>query len=141
MKAIWGVLLVCAATLALLAGVVFGLGDSSVFVPPPEAVVEGFMRELATKRYERALPYLTEDLAARTDADALKSLTARLKSRTGDILDVRGEPGWIDGDRAEASVTLKTKHAGQPALRFTLTRQEGAWSIDNLQSLADNTRP
>jgi hypothetical protein len=135
MNAIWGVLLVLALALGAFAVLVFGLGDATIFVSPPEAVVEGFTRQLATGRYERALPFLSEDLAARTGPDQLRALTERLKSRTGEITDVRGEPGWIQGDRAEATVALKTESAGESKLKFPLSRQEGTWSIDGLEAL------
>ena len=71
----------------LLAGIVFGRSDRTMFVPPPEAVAESFMRQLATGRYARALPYLSDDLAARTTPDTLRALTDRLQNRTGKILD------------------------------------------------------
>ena len=141
MNAIWGVLLALAVTLGAIAVLVFGLGDSTIFVSPPEAVVEGFMRQLTAKRYERALPFLSEGLAARTGPDRLRALTEQLRSRTGEITDVRGEPGLIQGDRAEATVALKTKSAGESRLKFPLSRQEGTWSIDGLEALeADRIR-
>ena len=135
MKAIWAVLLVFAVTMGLLAGIVFGLGDKTIFVPPPEAVVEGFMRELATGRYERARAYLSREVAARTGSEKLRDLREKLRGRTGDILDVRGEPGWHTELRAEAYVRLKTKQAGEPSLRFTLSLEEGVWAINGLGSL------
>jgi hypothetical protein len=41
----------------LVAVVVFG-GDTTVTVPPPEAVAEEFARQVATRRYDRALAYV-----------------------------------------------------------------------------------
>jgi hypothetical protein len=135
MNTILGVLLAITLTLGLLAGIVFGLGDRTMFVPPPEAVAESFMRQLTTGRYARALPYLSDDLAARTTPDTLRALTDRLQNRTGKILNVRGDPVSISGDQAEANATLKTKAAGEPAFNFKLTRQEGVWKISDIGSL------
>jgi hypothetical protein len=138
MNAIFGVLLTLLLTMAMLAGIVFCLGDTSVFVPPPEAVAEGFMREMATGRYERAREYLSKDLAARTGPDELKALAESLKGWTGEILDVRGEQGWSNGQRGEAYTKLKTRQAGEPSLRLALWREEGVWAINGLWSLEVN---
>ena len=135
MKAIWGVLMTFAITMGMLAGIVFGLKDTSVFVPPPEAVAEGFIRELVTARYDRARSYLSQELAARTGPVTLQMLMERLRMQTGEILDVRGEPGWRTELRAEAYARLKTRQAGEASLRFTLSREEGVWAINGLESL------
>jgi hypothetical protein len=127
--------LTIAAALALIAGVVFGLGDTTVLVPPPEAMVEGFMRELVTKRYERTMPYLSQELRAEVRPETLKEVTDRLRQRAGEIRDVRGEKGWIQGDRAEASARLKTELLDCPSLKFILSRQDGIWLISDLSSL------
>jgi hypothetical protein len=135
MKAIWLLMIIVAATLGLNALIVFGLGDRQILVSPPEAKVEGFVRELNTKRYERALPYLSDELATHVDVDKLKTLTARLKGRVGEIADVRGEPGWMKGDKAEATAEMETERAGTVTLKFGLTRQQGEWAIDGLNDL------
>jgi hypothetical protein len=127
--------LTVAAALALIAIVVFGLGDATVFVPPPEATVAGFVRELETKRYERAISYLSEERRGKIRPQTLKELTDRLRQRTGEITEVRGEKGWIEGDRAEASARLKTELLGPISLKFALSRKEGIWSISDLRSL------
>ena len=94
-----------------------------------------FVRELETKRYTRAQSYLSEELAAKTGPATLKELTERLLQRTGKILDVRGEAGWIASARAEAGARLKTELMGEPMLKFSLTRRAGVWSINDLQSI------
>ena len=135
MKAIWLLMITVAATLAFTALIVFGWSDKQIMVSPPEAKVEGFMRQLSTQRYERALPYLSDELTKHVHADKLRALTERLKSQTGEILDVRGEPGWMKGDKAEAAVALETKRAGTVRLKFGLTREQGEWAIDALNDL------
>jgi hypothetical protein len=137
LKALVYVPLVVAAALALVAAAVFGLGDRRTLVPPPEAVVENFVRELETGRYERATGYLNTELESSVTPEQLRAWTARLRGRTGEIIDVRGEPGWLAGERAEAYARLKTERAGEPALRFTLSREGGVWKINGLLSLKD----
>ena len=137
MRALVYVPLAVAAALAVVAAAVFGLGDRRTLVPPPEAVVESFVRELETGRYQRATGYLSTELQPNVKPEQLRAWTSRLLARTGDIIDVRGEPGWLAGDRAEAYARLKTERAGEPALRFTLYREEGVWKINGLASLRD----
>ena len=135
MKAIWGALAVFMVAMLLVAGAVFGLNDSTVLAPPPEAVAEGFARAMVAGRYERALPYLSEDLAAEVGPDGLRALAMQLKSRTGVVLNVQGEPGWISQDNAEAAATIQTESAGYVRLAFPMSRQQGVWSISSLEGL------
>jgi hypothetical protein len=127
--------LAIAAALALIAGIVFRLGDATTFVPPPEAVVESFLHELETKRYERAISYLNQECRANVRPGTLKDLTERLKRRTGEITEIHGEKGWIQDDFAEASAELKTELMGRVSLKFTLSRRNGVWLIRDLHSL------
>jgi hypothetical protein len=137
LKALVYVPMAMAAALALVAAAVFGLGDARTLVPPPEAVVENFVRELETERYEQATNYLSGELQSGVKPEQLRAWTSQLLGRTGDVLDVRGEPGWLAGERAEAYARLKTERAGEPALRFTLSREEGVWKVNGLTSLKD----
>lgn len=137
MKALAYVPLAVAAALALVAAAVFGLGDTRTLVPPPEAVVENFVRELETERYDRATSYLSRELQQGVGSGQLREWTTKLMERTGEVLDVRGEPGWQTAVNAEAYARLKTEREGEPALRFTLTREEGVWKVNGLTSLKD----
>lgn len=135
MKAIFGALAAFSIAMVLVAGAVFRLHDTTVLVPPPESVAEGFARALVAGRYERALPYLSEDLAAEVGPEGLRALATKLKSKTGEVLNVQGEPGWIMEDRADAAATLQTESAGYVRLTFPMSRQEGVWAISSLRSL------
>jgi hypothetical protein len=135
MRAIWSVPLAIMGTLVLIAGVVFGLDDANILVPPPEVVVEGFMRSLASERYEPAREYLSDNLQRQTTPETLRHLTRQLTGRTGRIADVRGEPGWMGKDQAEATALLKTERAGTVQLIFQLIRRQGVWSITRLPSV------
>jgi len=137
-RSIGSVLLALAATLLLVAGIVFGLHDTGVMVPPPESVCEGFVRALAGTRYERALPYLSDELRTTVSAGTLRDYSARLNDRLGDIIDIQGESGWEKGDSAEASVMLLSRSVGVRTLRFPLSRGDGGlWAIAAL----DTTSP
>jgi hypothetical protein len=137
-NAIWSALAIAAIAILLVAVVVFRLNDSTVFVPPPEAVAEGFARQMVAGRYERALPYLSEGLASEVGADGLREMAHRLKSRTGKVLNVQGEPGWMTAEQAEAAATLETESGGQVRLIFPMSREQGVWSISSLDRLELN---
>ena len=135
MSAILGALAVFAVAMLLVAGAVFRLGDASLLVPPPESVAEGFTRALVGGRYDRALPYLGEELAAEVGTEDLRRLAYDLKGRTGTVLNVQGEPGWMTNERAAAAAVLQTESAGYVRLTFPMSRSEGVWSISSLHGL------
>lgn len=132
MKAILWVLLTIAVTLLLLAGVVFGLGDKTVMVAPPESITEGFMRSLSTRRYDQALTFLHDNLKKQTPTDDLKAFTQRIEREHGGIQNVSGEPIWIKGDRAEASAFLQTQRVKEVEIKFKLERDKGEWVIGEI---------
>lgn len=136
MRSFLSVLGAMVVTLALLAGVVLGLGDSSVMVPPPESVAEGFARELETGRFARALPYLSTELEARVGEEELRAASEQLRARAGEVLDVKGEPVSQHGGSATARVTLKTRNNGEISFDLHLTREKGLWTIADLPFVA-----
>jgi hypothetical protein len=113
-------------------GVVVELtGDGHILVPAPEAAGEGFLREVETERFSRALPYLSEQLRSSVDEEDLRQLLISLEQRHGSIEDVRGDESTIDGDRAGAVVTIKTD-SGEVPLRLHLRREKHLWKISVL---------
>ena len=101
--------------------------DRTILVSPPEAVVEQFARQIATKRYDRATPYLD-------DASGITEINVRLAGEAlhataGAIDSVEGEPGAMDGDRATASALLITEKAGRVRYMFRLARVRHLWKI------------
>jgi hypothetical protein len=131
-KALFNVTVVFVGTLALVGVVVFGLGDRTVLVSPPEAVAENFARELAAHRFKEALRFLSEDLVARTNPRDLKSRMKRLESSGGSVLDVVGEPVTMDQKKAQALAVLEMDYWGRFPLQFRLVREEGMWRIADL---------
>lgn len=108
-------------------GLVLGFGhDTRTFVSPPEVVAEEFVRSLATGRYDRAVRHLDE----RDGAQAMLAVQGTsLRERAGDVNQVEGEAGSIDGDAATASTRIETSDAGELEWDFSLVRREGTWKI------------
>jgi hypothetical protein len=121
------VLAATVVALAVVAGVVIGGQDSTYFVPPPEAVAESFTREVATRRYDRAMEFVDP-------TSGITAINARLGSeelhgRAGAINDVKGDPGAITGERATASAVLTTEKAGRVRYFFRMARRAHTWKI------------
>jgi hypothetical protein len=115
------------AALAVVAAVVIGGQDSTYFVPPPEAVAESFTREIASRRYDRAMEFVDPssgitEINARLGGEALHA-------RAGAIDEVQGDPGAITGERASASAVLITERAGRVRYAFRLARRGHTWKI------------
>ena len=120
------VLLVTAVALGAVAAAVIG-GDTKTVVPPPEAVAEQFARQIAARRYDRALEHVD-------DGSGITLTTVRLAGealhkRAGDIDQVEGKAGVVEGDRATASAVLTTQHAGRISYACSLDRRNGVWKI------------
>lgn len=127
MKALLLVAAVTAGALALVAGSVVAGHDTSTFVSPPEAVVEQFVRKLATARYDVARAHLADDSPAARDR--IRAASDTLRARAGAITQVEGKPGVIDGDRATATAVVTTERAGEISMEFRLIRRTGSWRI------------
>ena len=131
-----GILLVTAAALGIAGAAVFALGDRSMLVPPPEAEVETFVRQLATGRFERALPHLSRRAAGRTSRDSLRARFLALEARIGKVRDVKGQLLTQARDTAYAEAVLDAEGASGLPLAFRLVREDGVWVVDDLGELA-----
>jgi hypothetical protein len=116
--------------LGLIAVAVFGLGDTSVLVPPPEAAAESFLHQLATHRYARALPLLEDDTRRRVDASVLRRATEQLEGGSGRLDPVHGEAGAVVGPEATAAV-----RTSRGKVRVRLVRQHGLWRVKEVEGL------
>ena len=115
---------------ALALGAAFAavaLGDATVAVPPPESVAEQFARQVAARRYDRALPHV--DPLSGISLTTVRLGGEALHRRGGAINNVEGEPGEIVANHASASAVLTTERAGRVRYSFRLTRREGVWKI------------
>jgi hypothetical protein len=132
-KAVAAVLGVAAVSLALVAWAVFVLGDRTVLVPPPEAVAEGFMRQLQTRRFEQARSYLARP--AVRSAEDLRARLEALERAVGRIQDVRGRRGTVGSLDASSVADLTTADRARAEVAFSLRREHGEWRIADLDGL------
>ena len=127
MRDLMSVLLVSAAALGGILIAVVLAGDVTTAVPPPESVAEQFARQIATRRYDRALQHVDS-------TSGITLITVRLggdafHSRAGSVDNVEGEPGEIRGDDATASAVLITEREGRMRFNYRLKRTSGVWKI------------
>jgi hypothetical protein len=115
------------AAIAVLIGIsALAIGrfdDRETFVPPPDAVAEGFVRELMTKRWARARPYLTEPLPD----DELRAMQESLEERVGQPIEIEAELLSRDDRTALANVRLSSAK-GSAAVAYEL-RFEEEWKV------------
>jgi len=111
MKELVSVLAVMALLIGASALAVGPMRDRETFIPPPDAVAEGFLREVATKRWSCAREYLYTPVA---DAELQE-----LHRRIGDATQFEAETITRTAD--QALVTVRTASANQTnAIAFTL---------------------
>jgi hypothetical protein len=132
MRALLRELAVIAAALLVCAGAIEVLRDRGALVPPPEMVVEEFVRELSLERWQPARTHLSGPLAQELEPDSLHALLDRLEERVGRIEDVRGRPFFSTDAMAEAVAEITTDSGDRVALRLPLVREHGLWKISRL---------
>ena len=116
-------LAVVAAAAVLIGATALAVGpfdDRELFVPPPDAVAEGFVREVITGRYVRAQPYLVEPMPE----EELRALRAR----AGDPSQVEAEVVSRTDERALVTVRVASGESSE-ALAFALVF-DGEWKIE-----------
>lgn len=132
MTALLKELAVVALALLVSTGAVEVLRDRGTLVPPPEMVVEEFVRELSLNRWEPARTQLAETLGHRMGPDSLKALVEALERRRGRIEDVHGRPFFATNTAAEAAAEIITAAGERVLLRLPLVRERGLWKISRL---------
>ncbi len=127
------VALVVAIALAVVAGAVFGIGDASVMVSPPEAVAEEFVRELATRRYDLARQRVAESARGRATEGALRQTFEPVRVHTGKINTVDATPSPSPfGDSGEALARADVHgDRGTASLTIALSREKGLWAVSD----------
>jgi hypothetical protein len=122
-------LLGVAVTVALLIGIcavaVDLFNDRGLFVSPPDAVAEGFVREVVTKRWDRARPYLAEP-ESMSNAQ-LEALQQSWEQRVGNPSTIEAKTISRDDEQALANVQMQSER-GSEAVAFAL-RFENEWKI------------
>lgn len=125
MKELLGVAIAVALLIGVSGLAVEQFGDRELFVPPPESVAEGFVREIVTKRWERAREHLAEPESA-TDAQ-LEALQKSWEASVGEPTQIEAET--ITRDDAEALANVRMQSArGSEVVAFGL-RFDGEWKI------------
>jgi hypothetical protein len=106
-------------------------GDRETFIPPPESVTEGFVRQLAAGRYDRALPFLSRQAGASTDATTLEVLAGELERSVGGAVEhIEAEPVEMTADLAETVARVRGRHHAQITITFALVCEQDHWKID-----------
>jgi hypothetical protein len=118
------------AGFAIVAAICFAAvsgGDRETATPPPDAVAEGFFREVVTERFDRARPYVA---SAPTDRE-LQWLLARIESMAGHVDDVQAD--LVTRTDAKALVTVRLESAsGSDAIPVSLSFSNGEWRVDRV---------
>lgn len=115
-------------SLALVGGVVFGLGDDEILVSPPETVAEEFVRAMALGQTGAARRMLARDAERRTSESEVRRISSDFRARIGRVEGVEGTV-----ERRRPDTTLVRAHVegerGQAAPVITLVREFGAWAV------------
>jgi hypothetical protein len=121
--------------MALLIGVstlaVQQFGDRETFIPPPDAVAEGFVREVVTKRWDRARAYLAEPESMSNAR--IEALQKSWEERVGDPTKIEAKTIARDDEQALANVQMQSAR-GSEAVAFAL-RFENEWKIVHTPSV------
>lgn len=132
-RLLWGLGVVVAATV-VAGALASGLREPAAFPEgTPQRTVQAYVEAVLERDYERALTYLSEDLAGRCSVDDFspRSFPEPLTVRLDDV--------HIANTRAEVTLRLRTD-PGEPELplfessgypeHFVLTERDGMWVID-----------
>lgn len=125
MKELLGVALATALLIGMTALAVTQFNDRELFVPPPETVAEGFVREVISKRWDRARPFLAHPESV-SDAQ-LEALQKSWEERVGDPTKIDAQTIHRDHEQALANVSLQSAQ-GSEAVPFTL-QFDDEWKI------------
>jgi hypothetical protein len=131
MSRIFLTLATIAGGLLLSAASIYYLGDRSVLTAPPDSITEGFVRELTSERFERALPYLADSLQTSTTTQDLKFLCRR-SLRDESVWDVSATTLTCSSSDAETEATVRYANGDSVKLPFSLVFVSGVWSIEDL---------
>lgn len=134
MTALLKELAVIGLALLVTAAAVSGLRDRAVLVPPPEMVVEEFVRDISLERWEPARSHLATPLARRVGPDSLRRFLEVVEQRVGRIEEVRGRPFFATDVSAEASAEIRSADGGRGTLSMPLLREHGLWKISRLNA-------
>jgi hypothetical protein len=126
MRALLGVLSAIAIVVAIEVLATSRLHDRELLTPPPEAVAEGFYREIVAHRFDRAVTYLSDSES--TSVEELRQLGASIERRLGRVHDVKAVT--VDQTDTEALVTTRLKsETASDAISSHLRFSSGGWKL------------
>jgi hypothetical protein len=129
-------------SLAIVGGVVFGLGDDEFLVSPPESVAQEFVRAMALGQTATARRMLNRDSERRTTSDDVRRIASVFRSRIGRLDDVQGTVEQRRRDTTLVRARVEGARANmEPVL--TLVREFGVWSVASASEVltADTASP
>src|SRR5688572_30394368 len=106
-------------------------GDRQTFVAPPDAVLEGFARQIGERRYDMARRHLSGSLARTVTAEILRARFEPQRHALGDANSIDAEIDWMDRDRASAHAVIEAQR-GSVTLRAPLVWDGRVWAIEAL---------
>jgi hypothetical protein len=121
-----GILLITALLMGASAAAVGPMRDREIFTPPPEAVAEGFMREVMSNRYDQARAYLVKSDAVSNDV--LGEMEHQVEGAIGDVHDVKSELASRTDNRALVVVRMKSAQSSD-ARGVALEWEDGEWKV------------
>jgi hypothetical protein len=116
------------ASLAVVGGVVFGLGDDDILVSPPETVAQEFVRAMAMGQVGSARGMLTRDAERRTSESDVRRISADCGARIGRVEGVEATEERRRPDTTLVRVLVEGER-GRAASVVTLAREFGAWAV------------
>ena len=142
MKGLMSAVAIVALSLALVGGIVFGLGDDEIFVSPPEVVAEEFVRALALGRVESARAMLARGAEPWMAGEVARQISASVRSRIGRIDEVEATITERTRDTAVVRVQVEGERSDAD-FRLSIVRESGAWSVagaTGLREVVNSTR-
>ncbi len=112
---------------ALAALAVHRFDDRESFVSPPDAVAEGYIRAVTSRRYDQAREYLIDPEAVTNDD--LRAMQHAFESRLGRPDKIEAETISRDATRALVTVRLSSPKASD-AKSVSLAFAEGGWKVE-----------
>jgi hypothetical protein len=127
MTRILAVLSLTSAALLLIGAAVL-LGDRETVVSPPDAVAEGFMRKVVSRRYPLALDHLTKEAESRVSTERLRGLGERIRMQAGTIYEVTASVEGTKPESAHVTVEIRGRRAAV-RVPVELRIEQGVWKV------------
>jgi hypothetical protein len=125
------VVIATGTTLLVLAALTLYVRDTGTFVPPPDKVAEGLIRQLSTHRARQTRQLVSSNARATLSADRLAAWFHELTTVTGEIHTIRGKGAINVDDTADAHVVARgTDRSALIGVR--LVREQGLWKVVEL---------